>query len=120
MAQVEGPIVDSLWETFLISWHATILPLNCTQDSAAKHALPTYQEQSFDELLTKEGTFRLPERAAVDTSLKELVGGSPHYDKDLAGEIHRLNATLTPQPENETEPVSFLNCRHIPFERELY
>ena len=107
-AQLEGPIVDSIWEAFLISWHAKIAPLTCSDLSAADYPPPTYQEKSFADLLTVEGTFRLPELAQVDKSLKEHVGGDPQFDIDLAGEMHRMNATLTPT-ERETEPERVAN-----------
>ena len=109
-AQWEGPIVDSLWEAFVISWHADIAPLNCTNDSAALHKSCTFAETSFDKLLTDDGKFRLPEQSAVDRSLQEHVGGNPHWDMDLAGEMHRLNTTLTPQGE-QTEPE--LVAKHL-------
>ena len=111
MAQVEGPIVDSLWEAFIISWHANIAPLKCAEETAAQHPPPTYQEASFDALLDNDGMFRLPEHASVDRSLQLHNGGDPHWDKDLAGEIFRLHANLT--PESPQDSYMSLVSKHL-------
>lgn len=111
MTQLEGPIVDSLWETFIISWHNAISPLPCINERAADKTPPTFQEESFKNLLTPEGLFRLPETKPSDSSLLEHVGGDPHYDVDVAGEVMRMHSVLSPSNATETQPQ--IVARHL-------
>ena len=103
MTQFEGPVVDSLWEAFIISWHARIAPLNCTQMTASETDPPTYQLKSFNELVTEHYTFRLPESMPTGSILEEHMGGNPHYDADIAGQILRLHAKLLYESQNSSE-----------------
>lgn len=96
MSHLEGPIVDSLWEAFAISWHEAIQPLACVNDEAARNPPPTFQQESFQRLFTQEGLFRVPETQPVDSGLPEHTHEDPHFDVDIAGEVHRLHSTLQP------------------------
>ena len=111
MAQLEGPIVDGLWESFLVSWHKMIHPICCLNERAADKPMPTFQEESFQKLFTSKGLFRLPERAKPDLNLAPHMGGDPHYDTDIAGEIERMHAML--YPRSESDSPSAIVARHL-------
>ncbi|KAK4548088.1 hypothetical protein LTR36_010808 [Oleoguttula mirabilis] len=97
MTHIEGPIVDSVWETFLVSWHNKLDPaLPYRGTTAASAPPPTFQEQSFLQLFESNGAFRLPEKP-FDANLPEHMPGDPHYDDTIAGEIDRMRSVLCPQ-----------------------
>ena len=97
MTHLEGPIVDSIWDTYLISWHNKLDPPAPCRDSPAAHGKPpTYEEDSFKQLFDANGAFRLPERS-TDANLPEHMPLEPHYDDSIAGEIQRMRSVLTPQ-----------------------
>ncbi|CAK4031533.1 phospholipase D nuclease [Lecanosticta acicola] len=110
MAHLEGPIVDSLWETFLVSWHNhTDPPLPYRDLPAAKSVPPTYEEESYKALFESDGSFRLPERK-VEMDMPEHMPNEPHYDETLASEIQRMRCTLNPRSgENHNDAVA----RHL-------
>ncbi|KAI9715716.1 MAG: hypothetical protein M1828_000731 [Chrysothrix sp. TS-e1954] len=114
MAQLEGPIVDSLWETFLLSWHNSIQPLNCINERAADKPAPTFLQESFKDLLTPEGIFKLPDVKQYDSSLPEHMPGDPQYDVDVAGEINRMHSMLSPKTADETRPECIARHLNIP------
>lgn len=94
ISHLEGPIVDSFWETFLISWHNNLAPpLPCRNMTAANSPPPTLQEPTFLDLFEPDGSFGLPEKPSKET-LPEHMSGSPHYDDTLAGEVHRIHSVL--------------------------
>ncbi|KAK5136872.1 hypothetical protein LTR08_001794 [Meristemomyces frigidus] len=110
MSHIEGPIVDSVWETFIISWHNKIAPtLPCLNTTAASAPPPSYQEASFVDIFESNGTFRKPEKA-TDANLPEHMPGEPHYDSSIAGEIDRMRSVLQPQ-EGESHPDAV--ARHL-------
>lgn len=112
MTHIEGPIVDSVWETFIFSWHNKLdpaLPLRST--TAASAPPPTFQEQSFLRMFESNGTFRLPERDLdVDVDLPEHMPGDPHYDDSIAHEIDRMRSVLRPE---EGESHADAVARHL-------
>lgn len=96
MSHLEEPIVDSPWETFLISWHNALKPAApCRTTSAAQSSPPTYSEQSFTALFEPDGSFRLPEQPCHH-DLPEHMPNSPHYDDSIANEIERMRSVLNP------------------------
>lgn len=97
MSHLEGPIVDSLWETFLISWHKLLdPPAPCRDTPAATSRPPSYDEDSFNQLFEPDGKFRKPEKPITET-LPEHMPNDPHYDDSIAGEIARMRSVLQPQ-----------------------
>lgn len=97
MSHLEGPIVDSLWETFLISWHNKLdPPLPCRETTAASQPAPSLQEESFRLLFENKGSFRQPEKP-INADLPEHMPGEPHYDDSLAAEVDRMRSVLTPR-----------------------
>lgn len=97
MSHLEGPIVDSLWDTFLISWHNKFEPpLPCRNSPAANTVPPSYQEEAFKSVFDSDGAFQMPEVAHSEV-LPEHMPGEPHYDDDVSSEIKRIRSVLTPQ-----------------------
>ena len=110
MSHIEGPIVDSVWETFLVSWHIALNPpVPCRDTTAVSKPPPTYQEPTFTRLFEPDGSFRLPERP-FDADLPEHMPGQPHYDDSIAGEINRMRSVLRPLPGESNADVV---CRHL-------
>ncbi|RMD40136.1 hypothetical protein DV735_g4993, partial [Chaetothyriales sp. CBS 134920] len=74
MCQFEGDIVDSIYDTALISWHNQLKPPFPSLDTPSRGSeLPS---------------FNLPQHSSSD----------PHYDVDIASELLRSIATLDPGP----------------------
>ncbi|KAI0482241.1 hypothetical protein GGR56DRAFT_619132 [Xylariaceae sp. FL0804] len=145
MVQVEGPIVDALYDMALISWSSAMQPPLPCLDSSATAATARGEAGSFlpshAALFTPEGTLvghgavidpkKLPKRQAygrelpgVTTSdtetsqsniapaadgmarqpadletapdrLPEHTKDDPHYDDDIAGEVLRVQASVS-------------------------
>ncbi|OTB06296.1 hypothetical protein M426DRAFT_115091 [Hypoxylon sp. CI-4A] len=173
MVQLEGPVVDSLYDMALISWHKKLEPpLPMLNSPAAKsgsgsfdarHAeifgsggairghsavldpgrLPdrrAYGLESFEQLQEGEvsihtngtgldGDSTVPGRingqdgltdgtprvesshhALPPSSLPEHTAEDPHYDENLAGEIQRIQASVSPKP---SEPQMQAVSRHL-------
>ncbi|KAK5111977.1 hypothetical protein LTR62_004511 [Meristemomyces frigidus] len=110
MSHIEGPIVDAVWETFMISWHNKLdPPLPCRDTTAWSKPAPTYQEEDFRQLFEPNGAFRVPEKP-VETDLPEHDPGNPHYDSSIVGEIERMRFVIRPrQGESYADAV----CRHL-------
>lgn len=109
-AQYEGPIVDSLWETFLVSWHNALEPASpCRTSRAADVPPPTYDEFSFKNLFEPDGRFRVPEKP-LDVDMPEHMPSDPHYDDTVGEEIDRMRCTLAPRGDEKHVDVV---CRHL-------
>lgn len=105
LVQYEGGIVDSIWETFLVSWHKAMNPPPpCLTDSVATKTPVSFAQESFKSLFNSEGHFRLPETSAVDHSLFPHIAGDPHFDDDIALQIKRMNAMLSPKTPDQAWP----------------
>lgn len=112
MAHLEGPIVDCLWDTFLVSWHKAMSPPPpCLASTAASLPPPTFQEPTFTHMFDEQGRFRKPETGPVDPRIPEHLPGQPHYDDTIADQIHRMHSALSPYHEGETEPE--IIARHL-------
>lgn len=112
MSRLEGPVVDCLWDTFIVSWHnAMTPPPPCINSFASNKSTPCFEEESFRNLFTEQGQFRLPEEPAPSQLLPEHRAGAPHYDHDLASEIKRMHSWLSPRTPSET-PTQVVN-RHL-------
>ena len=118
MTHFEGPIVNSLYDIALISWHnAMNPPLPYLNASTVTEALPTYENESFKKLFDQHGNLipiyeinasnpeeKLPE------PLPEHTSESPNYDPDIASEIHRSASNLR---ERNSESYMEAICRHF-------
>ncbi|KAM0228267.1 hypothetical protein ACHAP5_011986 [Fusarium lateritium] len=92
MTHVEGPIVDSIYDTALITWQNTLHPM-----------LPTFSPSTAasDSSLSKEDSpgegdptieNPLAARPCNGNALPEHMPDSPHYDDDIEGEIRRMQS----------------------------
>ncbi|KAL1608390.1 hypothetical protein SLS60_003331 [Paraconiothyrium brasiliense] len=93
MTHLEGPVVDSFYDTALLSWYTAMappLPLLSSPAMAARGN--TFDEPSFRSFFdgvaddSDQRRELLPLHAAAD----------PHYDPDIASEVRRMQDVLTP------------------------
>lgn len=119
MTQVEGDIVDSIYDTALIAWARRMEPVLPMLGSPASSACPTtFDEPEFRALFEESGRLKmrrdsLVKEGAVDSREK----GSPlsgrekntSFDSNTGAEIDRMQATLSPSNgETQMEPVTRL------------
>lgn len=105
----EGPIVDSLYDTALLSWHHQLdPPLPCLSADNKVKAVSAFEQESFKSLFDGNGV--LKEEHAASVQLPEHLQGDPHYDSDIAGEVIRVRSTMQPR---DGETVSDVVCRHL-------
>jgi phosphatidylserine/phosphatidylglycerophosphate/cardiolipin synthase-like enzyme len=107
---LEGPIVNSLYDTALISWHHELEPpLPCIAHPENVKAVPTFEQSSFRELFDSAG-----QPVAVSSNdpgeLPEHLPSSPHYDPDIASEVLRVRSTMLPR---NSESTVALVARHL-------
>ncbi|KAL7791862.1 hypothetical protein V8C37DRAFT_381574 [Trichoderma ceciliae] len=101
MTHLEGPIVDSIYDTALITWkHPFDPPLPSHNSPAAEGGLPT---SSQEPLYLDRGAGRDQERIAANghskPNLPEHTPEDPHYDVDMAGEITRMQSCYSTKPD---------------------
>ena len=124
LTHLEGPIVDSLYDMALISWHKKLdPPLPSYSTPAANGGLRTWSngpsngapvnpEEKGDHQngkVLEPGVIdpSVPSICSIEdpppqsTTLPEHTVQDPHYDDDIAGEVTRIQASLAPKP-NET------------------
>ncbi|KAI5195060.1 hypothetical protein E4T38_09252 [Aureobasidium subglaciale] len=122
MCHVEGPIVDSLYDTFLISWHNPLEPILPSRNTpAVQGGLPAFDQASFRGMFDANGELNVPERGN-SRSLSEIAEagkrevlplhapGDPHYDVDIAAEVTRMQSVMSPR-DGETGPQ--VAARHL-------
>jgi phosphatidylserine/phosphatidylglycerophosphate/cardiolipin synthase-like enzyme len=124
MTHLEGPIVDSLYDSFLITWHDGFNPALPTHNSpAAQGGFSTSNDPSFQTLFPSNDQHVHPDQsdARVQQTIvqhgneaKEHLSphnpGDPHYDDTIAAEITRVQTMYTPGPGESR--VSAIN-RHL-------
>ncbi|RMZ75693.1 hypothetical protein DV738_g5341, partial [Chaetothyriales sp. CBS 135597] len=116
MCQFEGDVVDSIYDTALISWHNQLKPPFPSLDSPSRgSAPPSFNVPSHGELFNEYGDSlygyytenRPPPTAGPGPDAVEQAGSKPlpqhsssdpHYDADIASELLRSIATLSPGP----------------------
>ena len=101
MTHLEGPIVDSIYDTALITWgNAFDRSLPSARAPAAEGGLgatgankePTYVEK---------GPAREQHQIVMDgqaAALPEHMPGDPHYDPDVASEVTRMQSAYASKP----------------------
>ncbi|KAF2155511.1 IQ calmodulin-binding motif protein [Myriangium duriaei CBS 260.36] len=107
---LEGPIVDSLYDSFLITWAEKMTPPLPTHNTPAhvggfgalhsepvapttgidKPQYPTETDPRSQQQIANEGT-------TFNRNLTPLSPGNPHYDDDIPGEISRMQAMYSSQ-----------------------
>ena len=99
MTHLEGPIVDSIYDTALITWSKHFNPPLPSHDSPAiEGGLPT---SGSEPLYMDREPARGQHEIAVDGQaavLPEHMPGDPYYDDDLAGEITRMQSCYSMKP----------------------
>lgn len=104
---LEGPIVDSLYDMSLITWHEALnppLPLLATVSAEVK-VPATYDTTFAQRFLDKLGEFHpsaVVDAVAHEGRLAPHVAGDAHYDDDIANEIKRMQSLLVPEPGQST------------------
>jgi phosphatidylserine/phosphatidylglycerophosphate/cardiolipin synthase-like enzyme len=116
LTHLEGPIVDSIYDTALITWKRPLdPPLPSYEFPAALGGLPppsssssTAQHEQQPLYLDRGGAGADQQRIAASgeqqshgtaEELKEHTPEDPHYDADLAGEIVRMQACYSTKPD---------------------
>lgn len=96
MVRLEGPIVDSIYDSAVISWGRSFdTPLPMLSSPAA----------------SEEGYEAVPEYVndedGLSTLLKQHTTKHPHYDPDLLSEVQRVNSALEPSAgESKTQAAT--------------
>lgn len=99
LTHIEGPIVDSFYDTALLSWGKPLDPAFPLLNSPASNApIPCHAKE--DKEFPKQGLQELPEHTVE----------SEHYDDDLEFETERVNHSIVPRgDETPTQAVT----RHL-------
>ena len=107
MTHLEGPIVDSLYDTALLAWHTNMsptLPLLGYPASALNES--TFSEPTFLSLFNENN----PNLVEKDGEVRLDEPGDSRYDPDIASEFQRMQRSLEPQQgESPIEPIT----RHL-------
>ncbi|KAE9971731.1 hypothetical protein BLS_004335 [Venturia inaequalis] len=114
MTHLEGPIVDSLYDVCLVSWHEALEPpMPSHSTPAAIGGLPTFDDPSFHAMFDQSGQLLVPDRGDA-RDVKEVVAdgnsvrlalhapADPHYDPSIAAEITRMQSVLSPNSGTKT------------------
>lgn len=134
MTQFEGPIVDSLYDMALITWHNPLQPpLPMLSSSAANDPSPTFNGEGHlamfdekDELRSQYSfTTAVPDGAGAAsevaltassrTHLAPHTSLDPHYDNDVAEEVLRAAAAFVPR-DGQPPIQGVTNLLNVPAE----
>ncbi len=123
MTHLEGPIVDSLYDCFLVTWDKAFVPTLPTHNSPARQgglgtsnptatAFPPNDTPEYPSGIDDRGQHHIVQDGtqAANAGLPEHKPGDPHYDDNLAAEITRIQSTYSPRG-NESR-VAAIN-RHL-------
>lgn len=100
MTHVEGPIVDSIYDTALITWNNHLNPpLPSHAAPATEGGLPTAHSEPV--YLDRAPALEQHQIAAEGQAklLPEHTPDDPHYDTDLNGEIIRMQSCYSLKPD---------------------
>lgn len=115
MCQYEGDIVDSIYDTALITWHNQLRPpFPCLDTPARGSKPPSFDIHSHGKMFNEQGEnihrydtrHTLPPgansvsdaaAAALQLDLPQHTSSEPHYDVDIASEMLRSIAVLNPK-----------------------
>ena len=126
MTHLEGPIVDSLYDCFLVTWHDKFDPPLPTHNSPARQGgFSTSNEASFQSLFPSIDRPEYPsgvdaraqqeivhQAAEAKSQLAPHMPDDPHYDESLAAEITRVQSMYSPRANDNETQVSAIN-RHL-------
>ncbi|KAK7190264.1 hypothetical protein DPSP01_006791 [Paraphaeosphaeria sporulosa] len=113
MTHLEGPIVDSLFDTALLAWHTIMEPPLPRLHSPASAGRWT----SFDDLTFQSMFSGAESGMGLRRELMPLhAPGDPHYDPNIASEVRRMQDALAPLlGETRAEAIT----RHLNFATKL-
>ncbi len=98
MVHVEGPIVDSFYDTALISWGKALDP-----------PLPMMNSPAADAGVSYFSVYEYDHMQESDDDLSPHTIDNEHYDEDVKSEAKRVNGLLKPRDgESRTKPVTRL------------
>ncbi len=101
MTHLEGPVVDSIYDTALITWGNVFSPsLPSAHNSATEGGLSTTNGPK-EPLYVERDSARDQHQVVIDgqaAQLQELMPGEPRYDPDMASEITRMQSAYSPKP----------------------
>ncbi|KAF4993988.1 hypothetical protein FGRMN_6119 [Fusarium graminum] len=94
MTHVEGPIVDSIYDTAIITWQNTLNPTLPTLDPSRTGSTSSSTTSGSDCAEEDRIPSEIPHIAAAYSGggLPEHMPNSPHYDADMEGEIRRMQS----------------------------
>lgn len=104
MTHVEGPIVDSIYDTALITWGNAFNTSLPSVDKPATDGGLDITSGTKEPLHMDRGPAREQQQIVSEgeaAHLSEHMPGAPHYDPDLASEITRMQSAYSSRP-NET------------------
>ncbi|KAM0264910.1 hypothetical protein ACHAQJ_000426 [Trichoderma viride] len=101
MTHLEGPIVDSIYDTALVTWKIPLdPPLPSYNSPATEGGLPTSsQEPLYLDRGAGKDQERIAENGRSHSNLPEHTPEDPHYDIDMAGEILRMQSCYSTKPD---------------------
>ncbi|OKL60936.1 hypothetical protein UA08_03715 [Talaromyces atroroseus] len=100
MMHLEGPIVDSMYDTFLVCWDKRFDPALPTIGSpASQRPIPSHDSSAV--VAETSGSEIIGSSQNQNGILSESTSSDPHYDLDLVEEAKRVNSQVHPRP-NET------------------
>lgn len=92
---LEGPIVDSIWDTFLVSWHNDLVtPLPTRQIDARSQPLPISADHAFAAIKLDDAGHVENRSDALPSDVLEHNAGSAQYDASVGEEMVRMQTTL--------------------------
>jgi phosphatidylserine/phosphatidylglycerophosphate/cardiolipin synthase-like enzyme len=103
LTRVEGPIVDSFYDSALIIWNKSIEPpLPMLDSPAAAAPIPSFSGNSV--------SFIASDSTADSERLSKPTTEVPRYDADITSEARRVNANLDPKDGETRREVA---TRHL-------
>ncbi|KAF4445491.1 hypothetical protein F53441_10786 [Fusarium austroafricanum] len=93
MVHVEGPIVDSIYDTALITWQNALHPkLPSLQATTSDSGYEDNSISSEYEAVPTQNTNTITAQADIEDALPEHLPNNPHYDDDIQGEVRRMQS----------------------------
>ncbi|KAI7914537.1 phospholipase D Active site motif protein [Pyricularia oryzae] len=95
MVHLEGPIVDSVYDMALLSWHKALTPPLPTANKPAATETPRCFDSQYN---TEDETQNGYNHNTPDEPYPEHTTSDPHYDATISAEVRRVQASVTPIP----------------------
>ncbi|RGP69718.1 hypothetical protein FSPOR_4530 [Fusarium sporotrichioides] len=96
MIHVEGPIVDSIYDTALITWQNGLHPQPplCDSPPASESGVPSpVQRPGYQDATTTQERVGIVKERYSEEETQEHTPEDPHFDDDIAGEVKRMQAS---------------------------